>query len=161
MHLERLKIMADYVHAMPRPKFNLNVVRETRSCGSIGCVMGTAPLVPQFKDLIRYSDEFGDFSVVGRPSWIGYYEAAQVFFELDDAVPPFSEGGLVMPIGESGMDYEFCRRRECLESEFTLSPSLSKDVFFFRLDCLLKQAGTETWNGQPIITDEMRKEYLL
>lgn len=51
VHANRLLKLADHLSELPRKLFDFGTYAEKRSCGTVGCAMGHACMMPAFKRL--------------------------------------------------------------------------------------------------------------
>ena len=94
MQLERLKTMVKLIRQLPPESFNLSTLRECDmglayntdgkpepSCGSMGCVIGWATMVPEFNEAGLTWDK--NKGLRWRGSYANYEAAGRDLFEID------------------------------------------------------------------------------
>lgn len=86
VQIRRLEIHRDFLWALPRKRFDICDVASKRECGTVACVAGWVPFVPQFrragfKPCLVYSDGY-DFKYKGE--WTSIMSEAAWFFGLTE-----------------------------------------------------------------------------
>lgn len=86
VQIRRMEIHSDFLRTLPRKRFDICYIASKRACGTVACVAGWVPFVPQFrragfKPCLMYGDDY-DFQY--KDFYVNIMREAATFFGLTE-----------------------------------------------------------------------------
>ncbi len=89
--VKRLLKLADFVEKLPKKQFNMGLIAEQHRCGTVGCLMGWAGMMPAFRRL-GFKTEFPKFDKEELTTSFAYIENHRCgFSDISDTFDSASE----------------------------------------------------------------------